>query len=422
MPTLCDFISRRNIAHIFRIIDILKSLKMKLFVGFKTHRFVIVAVLFFAFAKANSQSSLDNMATTSYSITKDFDRTQLFEMIKTLQSTYDLEAKLTAYSRNQNKLKQLGIAIKPVDGKWVEYTTRAEEGIAPVCIEVGYQKVMFIKTCKSVTEIQDLPKKQEKEAVVEINKVSSRQQKLDSLKVSAAILAMNRKAEYALAVAEKAIAQNARLEETQAAMNQKTDSLKLEKSAKKVELKELQIEVNSSIRERNVLKTNNQREKARRDSLIIQQQRLQERLEQQQIELKIAQEQQAKNEQLIKEQQVVIKEQGLQSETAESLKAYRTALLGNTNGDELLKQGYLLFAMEQCLYKVYRGYTVVYGNNGNFLFTINQELMERPTTGTLKIKGRPFSYTHKANVIFIKDEDGNLVNQHGEVLSTVNTF
>lgn len=97
-------------------------------------------------------------------------------------------------------------------------------------------------------------------------------------------------------------------------------------------------------------------------------------------------------------------------------------MLGEENGEELIAQGYLMFALEQCFYKVYDGYSIVYGNQGNFLFTINQELREKPSTGELKIKGKPFVYTYSRNLLYIKNADGNLVNEHGEVLSTINKF
>ncbi len=206
---------------------------------------------------------------------------------------------------------------------------------------------------------------------------------------------------------------NARLRENR-------ELFKQERSIQKQELSQLQIELNKSQRERNTLRYNNEREQAKRDSLKAQQERLQRQLELQKQQLEETLQLQAENEKIIAQQQAVIEDQGLKAETATSLKAYRTALLGAPEGEEIIAQGYLTFAYEQCSFKTYPGYSIVYSSLGKFLFTINQELGEKPISVTLKIKGDAFNYTYTGNVLFVKDTDGNLVNENGDLLSTVN--
>lgn len=387
--------------------------------------------------------------------------------------------RLTAYSYNENKLKELGISLKPVDGDWIAYKESNNNGIASICMRVGDGSIQYLQSCenqkaldepkvaavtvtneesKIVTESkikkkdnfdnslplvkpvknlkqeraismvkvseekEGLSSRQAEKSPVNDNQKNERQKELEILREQANLAQSERKTSENEARLKKVKDQTERLQQIKDVMVADTDSLKREKSTGKAALKDLQIEVNRSRRERQALASNNKRQQVKRDSLLAQQVRLEQELIEQQARLEQAKLLREENERLIKQQQELIEEQGLKSETAESLKAYRTALLGEENGDELLAQGYLMFALEQCFYKVYNGYSIVYGNQGNFLFTINQELREKPSTGELKIKGKPFVYTYSRNLLYIKDTDGNLVNEHGEILSTVNKF
>jgi len=399
---------------------------MNAFVGKCNTLICLLVVIVFAFAEANSQSNFNTSNEQLYTITPDFDRAQLFELIKELKTDQQFEVRLTAYSRNENQLKELGIAVKPMDGDWVEFSTQDDAGIAPVCLKVIEGKLNSFSMCDPTMAVNQ----QEEiiEPVVEqtisknsiVTVESSTQESIVPQKnITAREKSLLLKDEQRRLRAEQ---YNDRVEEIKMNLAEETDSIKIKKSETKAQLKDLQIEVNRSRRERTTLASSNQREKAKRDSLQAQQDRLQLQMERQQQQLEQMIAQQKANEELIKQQQQVIEEQGLKAETAESLKAYRTALEGDRGDEKLKSKGYLIFASEQCLYKVYDGYSIVYGNQGNFLFTINKELSTTPLSGELKIKGKQFVYNYSGNVLFIKDSEGELVNEHGEVLSTTNRF
>jgi hypothetical protein len=72
--------------------------------------------------------------------------------------------------------------------------------------------------------------------------------------------------------------------------------------------------------------------------------------------------------------------------------------LGNPENDKLNKQGYLFFAADQCSYKVYESYTIVYDAMVKVMFSIDKELMDQTVSGELKIRGRAFDYF--LNLIF----------------------
>lgn len=405
----------------FCIIEILKSLKMKPVATAYKYSFVFMMVFMFAFAKAYSQSSsLDNDVQT-FSINQDFDKDQIFDLLNTLRSKYALDVKLTAYAQNGSKLKKLGISMKGDNGEWMEHVANDSNGIDPVCMEISKGVVNYINSCSNAVTESSVQTIQSQDLTANRNQLN-REKQLDSLRQIAELKKEERLSTASAQVAEYMVAQNDQLAAINAELRSETDLLKIEKSTQKAELQSLQIEVNTALRERQTLDYNNTREKARRDSLQAQQLRLLQQLETQQKELEKAVALKAANEAIIKQQQEVIESQWLKSETAESLKAYRTAMLGVESGDQLLSKGYLIFSQEQCLFKVFQDYTIVYGNQGNFLFTINEELGTKPQTGSLKIKGESYTYTFTGNVLYIKDDSGNLINQYGEILSTVNRF
>ncbi|KQC33154.1 hypothetical protein AAU57_07390 [Nonlabens sp. YIK11] len=401
---------------------------MKMFVKLQNPCAYISVLMVFAFAKANSQTSPTNISKKSYSITKDSSREELFGIIDELKTDHKLEVKLFAYQRNENHVKELGIAVKPVNEDWIEYVANNENGIDPICMVVGDGSVDRLSLCNEpivqpeIANTLQQPSKILAKSETFVPSNITRTQQLDSLRAVATLASIERQSARQEQQMDRVKSQNEQLEQIKETLSTDADSIKTEKALRKKELQELQIEVNRSRRERQTLAYNNERAEAKRDSLQAQQQRLQETLLKQEEMLAQALAQQARYEELIKKQQEVIEEQGLKSETAESLKAYRKAMLGEDDGSNFKSQGYLIFALEQCLYKVYDGYSIVYGNQGNFLFTINQELKQTPMSGTLKIQGESFTYNYSGNVLYIKNEDGDLVNQNGEPLDTLNKF
>ncbi|SCY15421.1 hypothetical protein SAMN05192588_1411 [Nonlabens sp. Hel1_33_55] len=401
---------------------------MKLFGTSQTTKICLVVFMVFAFVKANSQTDSASIINTSYTFTKNDSREQLFKTINDIRADHQVEVKLIAYSRRENQVKELGIALRPENGEWMEFNAVKEQGIKSVCINLIDGAVNYIKSCddkeiitpRSPVLRQDVVTSQE--VVKAADKTKTRQEQLDSLKAGAVAAKEERLSLNQQQDLERKELQNDQLAGIKNDLIIDTDSIKREKALRKAELRKLQIEVNRSTRERQSLAYNNKRERAKRDSLQDQQLRLQEKLDSQQRLLQETLAQQIINDELIKKQQQIIEEQGLKSETAESLKAYRKAMLGENDGHDFKSQGYLLFAMEQCLYKVYEGYTIVYGNQGNFLFTINKELNTSPMVGTLNINGDTFDYSFSGDVLSIKNANGDLVNQDGAPLATLNKY
>lgn len=395
---------------------------MNAFVGKCDRMTCLLVVMVLAFAKANSQHNLTTSSEQQYTITSNFDREQLFDLIKDLKTDQQFEVRLTEYSRNESRLKKLGIAVKPENGEWVEFKTQNDAGIVPICVKAINGQLNYLNSCNSAevaaNEKQLTPAvdKQDSPDNSTIATVGTEKQQANQLSRENSLLFKEQQR------LDQVQQHNDRVDEIKKKLFVETDSIKTQKSETKAQLKELQIEVNRSLRQRTTLASSNKREKVRRDSLQAQQNRLQQQVELQQQQLDEMIAQKKANEQLIKKQQEIIEEQGLKAETAESLKAYRTALIGDTSDDKLKFQGYLTFALEQCFYKVYDGYSIVFGNQGNFLFTINKELATTPVSGELKIKGKQFSYNYSNNILYIKDSADHLINEHGEILNSINRF
>ncbi|BAO55792.1 hypothetical protein NMS_1783 [Nonlabens marinus S1-08] len=381
-------------------------------------------LIFFAFAKANSQSDTSIAVNSPITFTKNTTRTELFDIIKSLADEHQVKAQLTAYRRSSDRINSLGFKFTDATGKVSEFETEASTGISDLCLNVSVEgSVTFFGLCSSPTvaeKIRGDTTPADLITVVSTNsspaKVNVREQQLEVLRENAVARDRARnslKLQNELARKETNVAV---LEERQDEIVSATDMLRQQQQIAREELKQLEKETNAVKRERKQLDYNNERALAKRDSLRDQQARLQQQLEREQKELEATIQAQNIARELIAKQQQVIEEQGLKAETAENLKAYRTALLGKEGNETLKKKGFLFFAADQCSYQIYEGYTIIFDALGRILFTINKELSQSPMSGELKINGKRYTYLYQANSLMVKNQVGQAVNQYGELL------
>ncbi|AZQ43931.1 hypothetical protein [Nonlabens ponticola] len=389
----------------------------------------------YAFAKAQQSSTA---TTTSLSIeqplkiTAATSRTQLFEAIERLENDHGIKASLTNYSKDGDLIIHLGLRILDKTGVTRRWEQMANDGIPDLCIYVsGDNKLESLVNCNEVVTSAIANIKKE-EAVVEMPAIAAPISTTATISRMAGNENSTQKntdlSKTARATVKEAIAPDVqRIDQAIDRKKQQLDGLKKlqdQKLEESQQIKEQNIDARESLRElekenkrqiaqRNKLKFNNAKEKQRRDSLAAQQARLEKKLLMQQQSLEESRIRQAQLQKELERQEQLIREQGLKNETAQGLKAYRTAINGTTGDEELLRQGYLVFAGEQCLYKVYDGYTIVYDNLGKLLFTINKELGSDYLEGTLRMQRGSFNYQYNDNVLILRDKDGNTVNEQG---------
>jgi hypothetical protein len=394
---------------------------------------MFVSFVLFAFAKANSQSDPAMTVRTTISIDQNTTRTDLISLLNSLRTEQHMEVKSTSFRRSDDRIKKLGLNLTDVEDKISEFETDGSSGIKKLCILINPTgTIAFLGLCESlstafiendkyipanspavITGDQIVP-----EATISQNLTAngSRRQELGQLRRKSSSREQQRLAVIQIAKSEKAAEKIDILENKQNEISDDLQSMNDRQTAVRTELKALETENNRIKRERKTLDYNNKRALAKRDSLQQHQERLFEKIDlgTAQLEATIVAQQEA-NEVILRQNQV-IEEQGLLAETAEGIKAYRTALLGNPENDELKKQGYLFFAADQCSYKVYESYTIVYDAMGKVMFSIDKELMDQTVSGELKIRGRAFDYFFKSNFLIVKNKLGKLVNEYGDLL------
>ena len=397
---------------------------MNAFVGECRFLKVFFVIVFFAFAKANSQSEAPAAASASIIITKNTTREELISVFKTLREEHLIDGHLTAFKRNSDRINKLGLTLTDNTNEVFTYQTDASTGIQEICIKLmAGGRVSFLGLCNStpVVKTAAVTKISSSKDEVILSSIATerpnvREQQLEVLRAKAEIRDEERQVSKLESELARRASNVAVLEDRQDDIVSTTGYLKQQQQVAREELKQLEKETNEVKRERKKLDYNNERALAKRDSLRDQQLRLQQQLEQEQKQLEATIQAQKVARELIAQQQQVIAEQGLKAETAESLKAYRTALLGKEGNEVLKKKGFLFFAAEQCSYQIYQGYTIIYDALGKILFTINRELSRSPMSGELNINGKRYTYLYQANSLMVKNQVGQVVNQYGELL------
>ncbi|WP_194850078.1 hypothetical protein [Nonlabens antarcticus] len=408
---------------------------MNAFLGNRNSVMLFIAVILFAFAKANSQQAPAIQTDSTFTIDKLTTRADLMNLLKTLREEYQLEVKLTDFQSSASQINSLGLELKGSDNRTIDYQTASLNGIDGICIDLLEPgTVSFLGLCstskttknESQTAINKEVNFEEKESqqLVSTDDAASkkdlaRQERLleiTELREQADQKNTKRLEEIENQKAEKTTGQIQVLEVQKDRVISDTQTMKAQQIAIRAELKQLENESNRIKRERKTLDYNNLRALAKRDSLEQHQIRLIEIIEEENARLLETIAAQEKGRSVIERQNKVIEEQGLRAETAEGIKAYRTAIMGGSKDEVLKKQGYLFFAADQCSYKVYEGYTIVYSLLGKMLFTINKELLAPTVNGTLNIKGKPYDYLFASNYLIIKNEKGQMVNEYGDLL------
>jgi hypothetical protein len=399
---------------------------MKAFVGKCTIMAYTMFLMCAAFAKAQTPSTTQQETSTAavinqLTIDSTMDRTQLFALISRLRTQHNIDLRLTSYSRNRELIRKLGLQVTDATGQSMDFEAANSSGINSICIDVAASdRLARIGYCDDAVQSEENTSISNVVDATASDKAmtATRQQVVQRMQDSAAAV----KEQRITARSDRQVQKNeARLQRLDSLQDQTVDQqvqLDSQRLAARAELKELDRLKKEQIKERKQLAFNNRRAKAVRDSLQQQQERLQQQLDAQQLKLEATKAQQEELTTTVQQQQRIIKSQGLQAETAQSLEAYRNALADPDGSDDMLRKGFLTFAGEQHSYQVYDGYTAVYDTLGKLLFILNKELGNGSIAETLKIKGEIYNYTYRDEVLIVTNNKGQSVNAYGETLQS----
>ncbi|WP_124980960.1 hypothetical protein [Nonlabens xiamenensis] len=135
---------------------------------------LLVIVGISAFAKANSTaiyppSTMNDDQVRVFTINAQFDRNQIFDLIRELKEAYSITCKISGYQRSSGVTSKLGLNLISDQGNEFSILAEDKNGIKDICLKIDIQKnlILYFDYC-------DLGAKNEKPAQPSVQKMDEK--------------------------------------------------------------------------------------------------------------------------------------------------------------------------------------------------------------------------------------------------------